>query len=215
MIKIVAPEIERYLNKVHTPTDDPVLLEMESYAKENNFPIIGRLAGAFVEVMALSIGARRIFEFGSGFGYSAFWFSRAVGESGQVICTDGKEENVKRAKKYLEPTGRWPRIEYHAGWAQNVFKKQDGQFDLIFNDVDKEDYPEVWEMAKKKISRGGLYIADNCLWDGRVTQDIVTDDVAEGCTEAIKDHNNRIANDPDFRFFVNPVRDGLIVAYRL
>ncbi len=215
MIEIVNPKVQEYLNTLHRTKDEQVLLEMEALAEERTFPIIGRLVGSFLEVMALSINAQRIFEFGSGYGYSAYWFSRAVGLDGKVVCSDSDLDNCRLAEEYLQRIGRWPRVEFHHGWAQDIFKKQEGMFDLIYCDVDKGDYPEIWELAKTKLRKGGLYIADNCLWYGRVTMEKVVDDVVEGWTEAIKEHNARIANDKDYRFFINPVRDGLIVAYKL
>jgi len=98
----VAPEIERYLHQLTDPrSDDPVLLEMEQRARENQFPIVGRLVGVFLKQMAVMIGAGRIFEFGSGYGYSAWWFAQAAGESGEVFCTDGDGENRQLAEDYL------------------------------------------------------------------------------------------------------------------
>ncbi|MER3437572.1 MAG: O-methyltransferase, partial [Chloroflexota bacterium] len=92
--------------------DEPILLEMERLAKERSFPIVGRLVGELLEILALSIGARTVFEMGSGFGYSAYWFSRAVGPSGRVICTDGDPVNRAQAEDFLTRAGRWDRIDY-------------------------------------------------------------------------------------------------------
>ena len=210
--KIINPKIEAYLYRLQEKHDEKVLLQMEEEAREHGFPIVGRAVGAFLEVMALSIGAKRIFEFGSGFGYSAYWFSRAVGEDGKVICSDGSQENMERGLKNLAAVGREERIEYHCGWAQEVFQTTQGDFDLIYNDVDKADYPEVWSLARDRLRPAGLYIADNALWSGRVVQEKVTDDVQPGWTEAIKEHNQLIIEDPNFDSFLNPTRDGVIVA---
>lgn len=210
----VHPEITKYIDTLLTHHDEPVLLEMEALARENNFPIVGRQVGVFLEMMALSIGAKRIFEFGSGYGYSAYWFTKALQGDGKVICTDGEGHNAVLAREYLSKVNRWDNIDFMVGWAQDMIEKIDGDFDIIYNDVDKCDYPEVWELAKKKLRPGGLYIADNTLWFGHVTEEVVTNDIAEGWTEAIKEHNQLIADDPDFDFFLNPTRDGVIVARR-
>lgn len=212
--KIVNPDIEKYLYGLSHGHDEEVLLEMEKMAQERSFPIVGRLVGMFLEVLAKSIVAKRVFEFGSGYGYSAFWFGRGVGSSGKVICTEGDDKNVGFAKKYFERLKMSECIEYHCGWAQDVFKKTTGEFDIIYNDVDKDAYPEVWQLAKDRIRSGGFYIADNVLWSGRVLQEKVEEDVAPGWTEAIQKHNLAIANDPNFDFFINPTRDGVIVARR-
>jgi len=208
----VHPDITKYIDTLLTGHNEEVLNEMEALARKNRFPIVERQVGVFLEVMARAIGAKRIFEFGSGYGYSAYFFTKAVGEDGKVICTDGMNENAKMAREYLTRVGRWDRVEFMVGWAQDMFEKLDGDFDVIYNDVDKGDYPEVWEMAKKRLRPGGLYIADNTLWFGRVTQEVVTEDIVPGWAEAIKEHNSLIAGDPDFDFFLNPTRDGVIVA---
>jgi predicted O-methyltransferase YrrM len=95
-----------------------------------------------------------------------------------------------------------------------VFRATEGEFDIIYNDVDKGDYPEVWRLARRRVRPGGLYIADNTLWYGRVVQQKVVDDVEPGWTEAIQQHNRLIAEDPEYDWFLNPIRDGVIVARR-
>ncbi|MGR8980925.1 MAG: O-methyltransferase [Gammaproteobacteria bacterium] len=207
----VDPAIEKYMRSLAGHTDHPVLIDMEILALECGFPIVGRLVGMFLETMALTINARRVFEFGSGYGYSAYWFAKAVGPEGQVICTDSGPENKSQAQDYLGAAGLWDRIDFHTGIAQDIFLRTEGLFDICYNDVDKGDYPEVWQMAKDRIRPGGLYIADNVLWHGRVAvEDFV--DIMPGWTEAILEHNRLIFEDPEFDAFINPVRDGVIVA---
>jgi predicted O-methyltransferase YrrM len=212
----VHPQVGNYILNLASVYDHPVLLEMEALAKERDFPIVGRQVGPFLHLLALSIGAKRIFEFGSGYGYSAYWFARALEgvSGGKVICTEGDEKNVMLAKDFLSRAGLWEKMEYHAEWAQEVFKKTEGEFDIIYNDVDKGDYPEVWKMARTRIRKGGLYIADNTLWSGRVTMTNINDDVRPGWTAAIHEHNKLVVSDPDFDFFLNPARDGVMVARR-
>ncbi len=208
-------EIETYLFDLVSRTDHPVLLEMESYARQNEFPIVNRLVGIFLEAQARMIGAGRVFEFGSGYGYSAYWFARAVGEGGQVICTDGNPDNLEAAERYLKNAGLWERIDFQVGFAQDVFMQTRGDFDICYNDADKGGYPEIWLMAKDRIRPGGLYIADNVLWHGRVVLAPGSfADIKPGWTEAIKQHNELIFNDPEFDAFINPTRDGVIVARR-
>lgn len=210
----VAPVIEDYVATLLSRYDEPVLLAMEELARQKSFPIVGRLVGPFLEMLAATIGAKRIYEFGSGFGYSAYWFARAVGKDGTVICTDGSKENVELARGFLTTANLISQVDLNTGWAQDIFKNTDGEFDIIYNDVDKGDYPEVWKLAANRVRPGGLYICDNVLWSGRVTQSEVIDDPVPGWTEAIKEHNQLIANDKRFDFFVNPTRDGVIVARR-
>lgn len=215
IIDPVHPEIEIYLLSLLKQTDHPVLLLMESFARQYQFPIVNRLIGVFLEAQARMINARRVFEFGSGYGYSAYWFARAVGKSGQVICTDGNPRNLVSARQYLTDAGLWERIDFQIGFAQDIFMQIKGDFDICYNDADKGGYPDIWLAAKNRIRPGGLYIADNVLWHGRVA--LATGsfaDVKPGWTEAIKEHNHLIFNDPEFDAFINPTRDGVIVARR-
>ncbi|SDY43211.1 O-methyltransferase [Nitrosomonas sp. Nm58] len=209
----VNPAIEKYMRSLVRQTDHPVLIEMEALAQQKNFPIVDRLVGISLEVLAKMISAKRVFEFGSGYGYSAYWFARAVGPGGEVICTDGNADNKVKAEQYLSAVGLWDRIDFQVGYAQEVFLQTEGLFDICYNDVDKGEYPKVWQMAKDRIRPGGLYIADNVLWHGRVAVENFTD-IVSGWTEAILTHNQLIFNDPEFDAFINPTRDGVIVARR-
>lgn len=207
----VHPAIESYMRGLLSASDHAVLNEMEDLAEKNNFPIVGRSVGVFLETAAKMINAKRVFEFGSGYGYSAYWFAKAVGATGQVICSEADLLNKNKAEAYLTEAGLWDRVDFHAGMAQDIFARTEGLFDICYNDVDKGDYPEIWLMAKDRIRAGGLYIADNVLWRGRVAVEKYTD-VFQGWTEAIRKHNELVFNDPDFDTFINPTRDGVIVA---
>ena len=194
--------------------DEPVLLEMEAEGKERGFPIIGRLVGVTVELLARSVGAKRVFELGSGFGYSAYWFARAVGPSGEVHGTDGDPANEPKALDYLsraglaEPT-RWP-----VGDAVTHLGAAPGEFDVVYNDIEKDGYPAAWMAARERIRVGGLYVCDNVLWSGRVAvQD--RDDPRPVYTQAILEHNRLIAEDDRFISSIVPTRDGVFVALRV
>jgi predicted O-methyltransferase YrrM len=208
---IVDPQVETYMRTLQARHDEPVLLEMEAEASANGFPIIDRLVGATVEVLARSIGARRVFELGSGYGYSAYWFSRAVGPGGEVHCTDGDPENEPKALAYLGRAGLGGPIRWHVGDAVTHLNATDGDFDLVYDDIDKDGYPDAWRAARERIRVGGLYICDNVLWYGRVTEP----DRASPETAAILEHNRLIAEDERYLSFVVPTRDGVMVALRI
>lgn len=205
------PEIESYLGDLLNHLDSPALIEMESFANKNNFPIVGRLAGSFIETMAKSVKAQRVFEFGSGYGYSAYWFARALGPTGKVVCSEADFLNKDRAERFLRDANLWDRVDFNVGMAQAIFSEAEGLFDICYNDVDKGDYPDIWLMCKDRIRPWGLYIADNVLWRGRVAVQHSAD-VFPGWTQAIRHHNQLIFNDPDFDSFINPIRDGVLVA---
>lgn len=213
---IVAPAIDIYLKQLAAIDDEPVLLEMEKLAEENGFPIVGRLCGQLLELLARSIGARRIFEMGSGYGYSAYWFSRAVGPEGEIHLTDTDESNQRQALDFLSRAGLNGPIDYHVAGALDAFDETSGGFDIVYCDIDKHGYPDAWERAKGRIRVGGMFICDNMLWSGRVTGDpSAPDDVREGWTEAIDATNQAIVADPNYRSVIVPLRDGVIAALRI
>ena len=211
---IVHPDVEAYLAALASVDDDPVLLEMESLAKEHDFPIIGRLCGRMLEVFARTSGARRIFEMGSGFGYSAYWFSRATGPDGEIHLTDTDEDNEKKAMDFLRRADLDGPVRFHVSDAFEAFGGTSGDFDIVYCDIDKHAYPQAWELAKERIRVGGLFMCDNVLWSGRVTGK-VSGDVREGYTEAIMNMNQAIATDENWRSTIVPLRDGVVAAVRI
>ena len=207
---IVNPDIEAYMAGLQVRHDEPVLLEMEAEGKERDFPIVGRNVGVTLEVLARSIGARRVMELGSGFGYSAYWFARAVGPGGEVHCTDGDPGNATKAEAYLSRAGLWDRVTYHVGDAVEQMAGVDGAFDVVYDDIDKHGYPDAWLAARDRVRVGGLYVCDNVLWSGRVL-----DDEPDRDTAAILEHNRLIADDERFISTIVPTRDGVLVALRV
>jgi caffeoyl-CoA O-methyltransferase len=211
---ILNPAVDRYLGSLASTDDEPVLIEMEEYAREHGFPIVGRLCGRFLEVMARTINARRIFEMGSGYGYSAYWFSRATGPEGEIHLTDMDPENEKRALGYLGRAELDGPINYHVASAFDAFNETSDDFDIVYCDIDKHEYPQAFELAKSRIRVGGLYMCDNMLWSGRVTGEEPEDSNPE-LTRTIDGANRLIAADPDYRSFILPIRDGVVCAVRV
>ncbi len=212
---IVHPAIERYMQGLAAVDDEPVLLEMESLAEQRGFPIIGRLCGQALEVLARTLGARRIFEMGSGFGYSAYWFSRATGPEGEIHLTDMDPDNEKQALDFLSRAHLDGPVQYHVSDAFEALDRTEGEFDIVYCDVDKLGYPKAWDMGRRRVRVGGLYICDNMLWSGRVTGAQEEPDQHPDWTEAIDEANRAIASDPGFRSTIVPTRDGVVVAVRI
>jgi predicted O-methyltransferase YrrM len=209
--------VDRYLTeRAESEHGDAVLEAMEARAAEHGFPIVGRASGRFLELAARAVGARRVMELGSGYGYSAYWFARAVGPTGQVICTDGDADNATRAEGYLTDAGLWDRVTFRVGDALAGFAQEQGEFDVVYCDVDKDGYPDCWRAARDRVRVGGLYLCDNTLWDGRVADG--TDRPGgrtRGWTAAIVEHNRLVAEDPRYVSSIVPIRDGVLTALRI
>jgi caffeoyl-CoA O-methyltransferase len=209
-VDIVDPGVETYMRGRLDRFDEPVLLDMEAEGERLGFPIVGRNVGVTLEVLARSVGAKRIVELGSGFGYSGYWHARAVGAGGELHLTDGDPENARKAQAYLERAGLWDRVTFHVGDAVTTLNALDGEYDVIYDDIDKEGYPDAWRAARERIRVGGLYVCDNVLWSGRVL-----DQEPDGDTLAILEHNQLIADDGRYVSTIVPTRDGVIVAIRI
>ncbi len=206
---ITSPEIERYIENLY-PLEDPLLKEMENFGIKSNFPLIGPLVGRILYQLAKLSKAKKVFEMGSGFGYSAFWFALAVPEDGVVHLTDTSSKNTDLAKQFFTKGNLIHKAQIHTGDAVQILTKLDEQFDIILIDMDKEQYPKALEVAKAKLKLGGLIIADNLLWFGRVLEK-----KGEPSTEAIKKFNQTLFNDCSFISTLLPVRDGLGVAFKI
>jgi predicted O-methyltransferase YrrM len=208
---IVDAGIDAYLRDLYDD-EDPVRREMEVLAAERRFPIVGPVVGRLLSVLTLAIGARRVFELGSGFGYSALFFARAVGRDGVVHCTELEEENVRLAEGFLSRAGVWGRVTYHRQEATATLARVGGTWDVVYNDIDKEGYPETVDLAHAHLRPGGLFITDNVLWSGRV---LAGRDDGSPATRGIKDFTRRLLGHPGFRTTIDPTRDGVAVALRL
>jgi len=194
------------------PQRDPEMKKMESYAASERFPIIGPAAGYFCYQAALMVGAKNVFELGSGYGYSTAWFAMAVKENGggTVHHVVWDEALSRKAGEHLSAMGLGGLVSYHVGEAIETLRETPGPFDLIFNDIDKDGYPESLPVIKEKLRSGGVLIIDNMLWHGRIfnPKDKSTE------TEAIRRFTLEITKDPDWVVSLVPIRDGLILGYK-
>jgi predicted O-methyltransferase YrrM len=191
------------------PKRDQVLAEMEEYATEHTIPIVGPAVARVLQQLAMAINARTVFELGSAIGYSTIWWAQAVGENGRVIYTDGDAKNAERARAYFNRAGVTKQISLHTGDALEYLSEQKQEFDIIFNDVDKDDYPRVLRLVAPRLRKGGLFITDNVLWSGRVAEKN-----PDATTKAILDFNRKLYDSKEFYTTILPIRDGLAVALK-
>jgi predicted O-methyltransferase YrrM len=210
-VTIVDPRIDDYLRRLYDD-GEPVRLEMEELGRRRDFPIVGPVVGRHLEVLARAIGARRVFELGSGYGYSAYFFARAVGAGGAVHCTELSAENVELARGFLGRAGLWGRVTYHQQEATAALRAVGGTWDIVYNDIDKDGYPATVDLAYERLRPGGLFITDNVLWSGRILDG---HDDGTPATRGVVEFTRRLMGHQGFLTSVNPTRDGVAVAVRL
>jgi predicted O-methyltransferase YrrM len=211
---------------------------MEERARREAFPIIGPQVGRIISLLTASLGARRVLELGSGFGYSALWFAHGMGlfprpegfspagrgngdgpgptaAQAEIHCTDTDPTLAESAASYFEEAGISRYIEFHVAGAlelaAHLLENDAEPFDIVFNDVDKDDYPRVPELAHRLLRDGGLLISDNTLWYGLVADRTA----ADLSTTAIQTYNKSMAEHPRYRTIILPVRDGVTVSQKI
>lgn len=206
---ITDKDVERYMYDL-LPERDEVLSEIERQAEARDIPIIGPAVARVLYQYARIIGARRIYEMGSAIGYSTIWLARAVGEGGTVYYSDGSRQNADEARSYFERAGVTDRIRVLTGDSMELIDSVEGEFDLIFNDVDKHQYPDALSKALPRLRSGGLFITDNALWYGRVARLDSDRD-----TEGVREHNRMACSSEELFTTILPIRDGLAVCLKL
>jgi len=207
----IQDDVEDYLYNL-LPERDAVVREMEAYADENRIPIIGPAVARMLALLVQVSGAKRIFEMGSAIGYSTIWLARAAGTKAKVLYTDGDPEKARRAKEYFRRAGVAKRIEIKVGDAMALLKKAPGTFDLIFNDVDKHQYPAALRTALPKLRRGGLLITDNTLWSGKAARPAAPEDHD---TLGVQEFNRLVYESKELYPVLIPLRDGVTVCRKL
>jgi predicted O-methyltransferase YrrM len=191
--------------------EDSVLAELREEADRTGLPPISISAdeGRLLQVLLTAIGARRVLEVGTLGGYSAIWIARALPVGGSLISIEVDPAHADFARRHLVRAGVADRAEVRVGRALDLLPALDGdRFDAIFIDADKEPLPKYFEWGLRLVRRGGLIIADNALWGGRV-YDAGADDPQ---TAAVREFNRRVATDPRVRGIIVPTHDGVAVA---
>lgn len=218
-MEILAQQIETYLLQFNQETD-PLHRDLEKFAARKTFqtdrgeiafPIVGPLVGKILYQLTLLTQAKRVLELGSGFGYSAYWFAKAMGKEGDLILTDGSRENLDQAKDFLSRMENKPKLSFFHGNALEIIETIHSDFDIIFNDIDKRQYPEALKKALPRIKKGGLLIADNVLWSGEVLNKKNPDSNSRG----IQEFNRLIFSDAHLVTTILPVRDGVAVCLKI
>jgi len=205
---IINPEIEQYMDSL-LPARDAVLQEMEEQAAKRDIPIIGPTVARLLVQLVMISKAKRIFELGSAIGYSTIWLARAAGPGAEIHYSDGSAENAREAAGYFKRAGVAHLIQVRVGDALTSLAQTQGEFDLIFNDVNKEGYPAVLDAVPSRLKSGGLLVTDNTLWHERVLNPREESDLA------VTSFNRKLYDSDQFFTTLIPIRDGVSVSLKL
>jgi predicted O-methyltransferase YrrM len=196
-----------YLAALFAP-EDATLLALREEADRSGLPPISISPdeGRLLQVLLRAVGARRILEVGTLGGYSAIWMARALPPDGRLLTLEIEPKHAEFARRHIARAGVADRVEVRVGRALDLLPALDGeQFDAVFLDADKEPLPTYFDWALRLLRPGGVLIADNALWGGRVLDDRVDDDA----TRAVREFNRRLATDPRVTGIVVPTHDGV------
>ena len=227
MVDVLPPKIAQFVRAVG-PTPDELLREMDDYAEREGFPHVGPEVGAFLRFVARVADAERIFEFGSGYGYSAYWFADTLPADGEIVLTEIDDAELDLAREYMSRAGYDDRASYELGDAMETIDRYDGPFDVVLIDHQKHRYEDAFEAVRPKLPVGGVVIADNVITAGPIEfERLLEAATATGApldsaavdaneqTRGIVDYLKRVTPDPTFETIVLPLGEGIAVSYRI
>jgi len=206
-------DIEKYIIEISSPEDEILneLYRRTHTSVINPNMVSGHIQGKFLEMLVRMIQPSSILEIGTYTGYSAISMARALPQGSILHTIEINDELEDICREYINRTGLENKIILHTGDALEILKKLDLLFDMIFIDGDKRQYPEYYELAIKKLRQNAYILADNVLWDGKVTDPSHNDPMTEG----IRRFNRLVKEDQDMEKIIIPARDGLMIIRKL
>ncbi len=210
MISILDEKIEDYAVRHSTPESKLFKsLAAKTYASTSIPQMqVGHLEGSFLRFLAKISRAKTVLEIGTFTGYSALAMAEGLPAKGRVITCDIDPENTKIAKEYWAKSPHGKKIELRLEPAVKTIQKLKGPFDMVFIDADKANYIHYWKLCVPKVRKGGLILADNVLWSGRVLNPKNESD------HAIVKFNRHVLKDRRVEVLMLPLRDGITIAYK-
>lgn len=175
--------------------------------------ISGHLQGKMLELFAKMLQPKTILEIGTYTGYSGICLARGLRPDGKLITLDINDELEPMVRGFFEESGLASQIDYRLGNAREIIPTLDGPFDLVFIDADKFYYSEYFDLIIDKVPSGGIILADNVLWSGKI---LVEDgQKVDKDTRALLDFNQKVQDDPRVENVLLPIRDGVLMARKL
>ncbi len=208
-MKIINDKIQNYA-ELFSSEEPGILAELNRETYVNHlFPrmLSGHHQGRFLSMISKMLNPKRILEIGTYTGYSALCLAEGLAEDGILHTIELNNENEDIIRKYIKKTGNTNRIILHFGEALSIIPEMDETFDIVFLDADKESYIEYFNLVIDKIRPGGIILADNVLWDGKVLDQKSKDKESVG----IRMFNDHIKNDIRIDHILLTIRDGIMI----
>ncbi len=209
MKPMVLPEVEAYA-EAHSHAESDICRRLREETNQTMVlpqMVVGPLEGAFLKVMAMSVGAKRILEIGTFTGYSALCFAESLPDDGEVITCDIDPESTTLAKRYWAESSHGSKIQLRLAPALETLAGFTDQFDLIFIDADKANYVKYFKRALELIAPTGVILIDNVLWSGEVLKMPPND----SNTEAIQELNRLVHAESRVSAVLLTIRDGVFL----
>lgn len=207
MDKILLSSQLEYLSSFRKSTD-PLIAEMETYAREHNIPILSWQSADFLEQLVLLKNPKRVLELGTAIGYSTIRIARNLKGKSIIHSIEKSVDNILAAKDFISKSGVGNRIKILEGDAVNVMPQLKKKYDIIFLDADKEDYKRLFDYSLVLLRKGGILVVDNLLWHGFTASKKVPSQYKES-TRHIREFNTLFMNQPNLKSSIIPVGDGL------
>jgi len=173
--------------------------------------ISGAYQGRLLSIISKIINPKKILEIGTFTGYSTLCLAEGLDKNGQIHTVDINEELYDLQRKYFKKSSFNNNITQHLGNALEIIPKLDHDFDLIFLDADKINYPKYLDILIVRLKKGGVLLSDNVLWDGKVLNEISQKDKS---TKAIVEYNKMLNNRTDMDSVILPIRDGITISIK-
>ena len=215
------PDVTEQFARTLAPDPDEIIAEMDERADREGFPTVGPAVGAWLRLLARLTDAERVFEFGSGFGYSAYWTAPAIPSDGEIVLTEIDADELEDARDYFQRGGYADRAVFEHGDAIDVVDRYDGPFDVVLVDNEKGRYTEAFEAVREAVPVGGVVAADNAVEAGPLDfadirallagESVETSDASRG----IADYLDHVRTDPAFETGLLPLGEGVAVSVRV
>lgn len=198
----------KYIEDHASPSSGAIKwLERQTHIRTNHPRMMsGGAQGRLLKILVETAGAKRILELGTFTGYSAIWMAEGLPEDGHIDTLEINDELEDLILEGFERAGVSGKITVHIGDCRKTLKSLEGPYDLVYIDANKREYPEYYDLVFDLVRPGGLILADNVIWDGKVYEDPVPDDDQ---TVAIVAFNEKVASDPRVESVILPLRDGI------